>query len=69
MHTVVFAEGVWEAKAARDSSQSLFLKAAWNGQIAKRTSNGATRATKSDKNCFYQPHLGVQKMDFLMDNA
>ena len=69
MHTVVFAAGAWEANAARESSHRLFLKGAWSGQIAKRTSNGATRATKSDKNHFYHAHLGVKNMDFLMDSA
>ena len=61
MHISVFADGALEAKAARESSHRLFLTGAWSGQIAKRTSNGATRATKSDENGFYQAHLGVKK--------
>ena len=69
MYTIVLAGGALEAKTARESSHRLFLKGAWSGQIANRTSNGATRATKSDKYCFYLGHLGVEKVDFLMDNA
>ena len=69
MHTIVFADGALEAKRARDSSHRLFLKGAWSKQIANRTSNGETRASKSDKRCSYQGHLGVEKVVILMHNA
>ena len=42
MHAVVYVDGALEAKCARDSSHRRFLKGAWSGQRAKRTSNGAT---------------------------
>ena len=69
MHTVVFADGALEAKSARDSSHRLFLKGAWSGQITNRTSNGATRAIKSDKNYSHQAQLNVKKVDLLMQTA
>ena len=69
MHTIAFAGGALEAKSARDSGHRLFLKWAWSGQITNRTSNGATRAIKSDKNYSYQAQLGVKKVDLLMQTA
>ena len=64
MHIIFFADGALEAKRARDSSHRLFLKGAWSKQIANRTSNGETRASKSDKRCSYQGHLGSKKWLF-----
>ena len=69
MHTAVFADGALEAKSAGDSSHRPFLKGAWSGQITNRTSNGATRAIKSDKNYSYQAQLGVKKVDLLTQTA
>ena len=69
MHIIFFVDGALEAKRARDSSHRLFLKGAWSKQIANRTSNGETRASKSDKRCSYQGHLGVEKVVILMHNA
>ena len=69
MHAVVYVDGALEAKWARDSSHKRFLKGAWSAQRAKRTSNGATRATKSHKNCYYRGRLGVKKVRFLMQEA
>ena len=69
MHAVVYVDGALEAKCARDSSHKRFLKGAWSAQRAKRTSNGATRASKSDKNCYYRGRLGVKKVRFLMQEA
>ena len=60
MHAVVYVDGTLEAKCARDSSQKRFLKGAWSAQRAKRTSNGATRATKTHKSCYYRGRLGVK---------
>ena len=69
MHIVVFADGALEAKNARESSLKLFLKGAWSEQRANRRSNGATRASKSDKNGSDEHRLGVEKVSFLMQNA
>ena len=69
MHAVVYVDGALEKKCARDSSHKRFLKGAWSAQRAKRTSNGATRATKSHKNCYYRGRLGVKKVRFLMQEA
>ena len=69
MHTVVFADGALEAKTARESSHRRFLKGAWSEQIANRTCNGATRASKSEKHRSYKGHLGVKKVSFLMQGA
>ena len=69
MHAVVYVDGALVAKCARDSSHRRFLKGAWSGQRANRTSNGATRASKSNENCSYMGHLWVNKVDFLMQNA
>ena len=52
MHAVVYVDGALDTKCARDSSHKRFLKGAWSGQRAKRTSNGATRAKKNDKHGF-----------------
>ena len=69
MHAVVYVDGALEAKWARDSSHKRFLKGAWSAQRAKRTSNAATRASKSHKNCDYRGRLGVKKVRFLMQEA
>ena len=69
MHAVVYVDGALETKFARDSSHRRFLKGAWSEQRAKRTSNGATGATKSHKNSSYKGRLGVKKVRFLMQNA
>ena len=69
MYTVAFADGGMEAKCARDSSHRRFLKVAWSEQRAKRTSNGAARASKSDKNGFYRDRVGGKKVRILMQNA
>ena len=46
IRVVVGADGALEAKCARDSSHSRFLKGAWSEQRPNRASNGATRASK-----------------------
>ena len=69
MHAVVYEREALEAKWARDSSHKRFLKGAWSAQRAKRTSNGATRATKSDKNRSYKGHMGIKKVRILMQYA
>ena len=69
MHAVVYVDGALVAKCARDSRHRRFLKGAWSGQRAKRTSNGATRASKSYKKCSYEGRLGVKKARILMQNA
>ena len=69
MHAVVYVDGALEKKCARDSSHKRFLKGAWSAQRAKRTSNGATRASKSHKNYYYRGRLGVKKVRFLMQEA
>ena len=69
MHAIVVADGALEAKCARDSCHRRFLKGAWSGQKAKRTSTGATRATKSDKNRSYKGHMGIKKVRVLMQHA
>ena len=61
MHAVVYEDGALEAKCARDSSQKRFLKGAWSGQRAKRTSNGATRASKSYEKYAYEGRFGGEK--------
>ena len=69
MHAVVYVDGALEAKCTRDSSHKRFLKGAWSAQRAKRTSNGATRATKSYEKRCYEGRLGVKKVRILMQNA
>ena len=69
MHAIVYVDGALEAKCTRDSSHRRFFTGAWSGQRAKRTSNGATRATKSNENCSYEGHLGVKKMRFVIQNG
>ena len=69
LHAVVFADGALEAKSARVSSHRLFLKGAWSEQKANRTSNGATRASESEKKGSYQGRLGIKKVIFLIENA
>ena len=66
---IFFADGALEAKRARDSSHRLFLKGAWSEQRANRRSNGATRASKSDKNGSDERRLGVKRVSFLMQSA
>ncbi len=63
MHAVVFADGALEAKTARGSSHRLFRKRALSAQTANRTSNGGTRASKSDKRCSYQCNLAIKKRE------
>ena len=63
MHAVVYVDGALEAKCVRDSSRKRFLKGGWNGQRAKRASNGATRASKSHKKPFILGPLGHQKSE------
>ena len=61
MHAVVYVDGALEAKCALDSSHRRFLKGSWSGQRAKRTSNGATRASKSYEKCSYEGRLWHKK--------
>ena len=70
----LFADGRFckrcsEAKNARGCSHRLFLKGTWSEHRAKRTSNGATGATKNHKNGYYRGRLGVKKVRFLMQEA
>ena len=51
-----------EAKNARGCSHRLFLEGARSGHIAKRTSNGATRANENYTNGFHKRRLGVKKV-------
>ena len=69
MHAVVYVDGALEAKCARDSSHRRFLKGAWSEQRARRTSNGAARASKSDNKCFSEGRLGIKKGRILMQSA
>ena len=69
MHAVVYVDGALEAKCARDSCHRRFLKGAWSGQRAKRTSNGATWASKSYQKWYYEGRLGVKKVKILMQDA
>ena len=69
LHAVVFAEGALEAKNARESSHRLFLKGARSEKRANRTSNRATRASKSDKSSSYEGRLGVKKVKFSIESA
>ena len=62
MHAVGYVDGALEAACARDSSHSRFLKGAWSGQRANRPSNGATRASKGDKNGPSTGSLGIKKV-------
>ena len=58
-----------EAKNARGCSHRLFLEGARSGHIAKRTSNGATRASENYKNGSHKRRLGVKKVRFLIEDA
>ena len=58
-----------EAKNARGCSHRLFLEGARSGHIAKRTSNGATRASENYKNSSHKRRLGVKKVRFLIEDA
>ena len=69
MHAVVYVDGALEAKCARDSSHKRFLKGVWSEERANRTSNGATRVSKSYEKCSYEGRLGVKKVRSLMQNA
>ena len=69
LHAVVFAEGAVEAKNARESSHRLFLKGARSEKRANRTSNRATRASKSEKSSSYEGRLGVKKVCFLIGSV
>ena len=69
MHAVGYVDGALEAKCARDSRHRQFLKRALGVQVADRTSNGGTRASKSDKRCSYQCNLAIKKGSFLVQNA
>ena len=69
LHAVVFAEGALAAKSARESIHRLFLKGARSEKRANRTSNRATRASKSDKNSSYEGRLGVKKVNMLIENV
>ena len=62
MHAVVYVDGALEKKCARDSSHKRFLKGTWSAQRAKRTSNGATRPSKSHKNGSYKGRMGIKKV-------
>ena len=64
MHTVVFANGAWMRNVHETRGSGGFRRGARSEHIAKRTSNGATRASKSDKNASYRGRLGVKKDDF-----
>ena len=69
-----FADGCFckrglEAKNARGCSHRLFLEGARSGHIAKRTSNGATRANENYKNGFHKRRLGVKKVRFLFEDG
>ena len=46
-----------------------FFEGAWSGQRANRTSNEATRASKSYEKCSYEGRLGVKKVRILMQSA
>ena len=61
-----FCRAALEAKSARDCSQKLLFEVGTERKIANRTSNGATRASKSGKNGSYEGRLGVRKVNFLM---
>ena len=61
MHTIVSADEALEAKSEQDLSHRLFLKGAWSEQIANRSSNGATRASKSDKKLLLSRSFGGRK--------
>ena len=69
MHAVVVADGALEAKCARESRHRRFLKGARSEHMANRTSNGATRASESEKKGSYQGRLGIKKVIFLIENA
>ena len=58
-----------EAKNARGCSHRLFLEGARSGHIAKRTSNGATRANENYKNGSHKRRLGVKKVIFLFEDG
>ena len=58
-----------EAKNARGCSHRLFLEEARSGHIAKRTSNGATRANENYKNGSDKRRLGVKKVRFLIEDV
>ena len=69
MHTVIFAHGALEAKNAQVMGHNQNFEGARSEKRANRTSQGAKRASKSDKSSSSEGRLGVKKVKILIESA
>ena len=69
MHTVIFAHGALEAKSAQVMGRLQNFDRGTERKRANRTSQRATRASKSDKSSSYEGRLGVKKVKISIESA
>ena len=61
--------GLWRLKMHKSWAIIKILKGARSEKRANRTSQGATRASKSDKRSSYEGRLGVKKVKISIESA